>query len=82
MAVRGVDAALAPSGQRTKLRARSVNWLRRYSAHPWARPFGARAASVQKRSRRFVSEPVGVLIPLVWGTTYKQKAAFCTGSPA
>ncbi len=87
------------------------NWLRRYSAHPWAsplrgqsklcsktlpaflcrtpvcptgcaatqpipgpRPFGARASSVQKRSRRFCVEPrSGVLIPPVGWLYVKKK---------
>ncbi len=43
---------------------------------PGPRPFGARASSVQKRSRRFCVEPRSVVLipPLVWGDTYKQKA--------
>ncbi len=76
MAVRGIDSLCSPlRGSPFAVRPVCPTGCAATQPIPGPRPFGARASSVQKRSRRFCVEPrSGVLIPLGLGDTYKQKA--------
>ncbi len=76
MAVRGIDSLRSPlRGSPFAVRPVCPTGCAATQPIPGPRPFGARASSVQKRSRRFCVEPrSGVLIPLGLGDAYKQKA--------
>ncbi len=77
MAVRGgLTRCARPSGSPFAARPVCPTGCAATQPIPGPRPFGARASSVQKRSRRFCVEPRSVVLipPLGLGDTYKQKA--------
>ncbi len=71
----GIDSLRSPFGQSPRKLVVCPTGCAATQPIPGPRPFGARASSVQKRSRRFCVEPRSVvLIPPWFGDTYKQKA--------
>ncbi len=76
MAVRGGLTRFArPSGQPVRCAPGLSNWLRRYSAHPWASPLRGQSKLCSKTLPAFLCRtPVGGSHPpLVWGIHISKK---------
>ncbi len=70
----GIDSLRSPCGQSPRRLVVCPTGCAATQPIPGPRPFGARASSVQKRSRRFCVEPrSGVLIPPVGWLYVKKK---------